>query len=375
MSTDGTSVGNTKIQNIAIEILEEDEIESVLLAPAIVLQNGETAAAICNTVCFKIESMGDHLTGLRAVMNKLHPDKLIDFDLPERDQMNVRKLDHGHLSSDNSSPATATNDNIAARVIYEAKKKFERDNTERVAKGGQPLPPKEFIVYLKRCWNHFCCTWTENMRKETDKWMTTRFEAEVKKITEDFGDDPFSLDIINFIRLCEKFFCPKGHDYKSDEFDFWAWMRRDVEDDGSVNPRKNVVLMHLERACSGARQDLATAGCPSILYNLPYYTAFILDRKRSKAKSSNGFIKILVKLVPSLEMQSYVRAQSIWHVALVQPHRFLAGTAHDLHSDENGRDCNNNWMGTASMSSVADAIYSALCQLVTDPKKMLTSLS
>lgn len=202
--------------------------------------------------------------------------------------------------------------------------------------------------------------------------MVKQFEDEIKEITEEFPDDPFSLDIINFIRLCEKYFCPKGHDHKSDEFDFWAWMRKDYEDDGSVNPRKNVVLMHLTRACSGARMDLATNGCPSILYNLPYYTAFIVDRLRCNMKAANGFIKALVKLVPSKEMQAYVRANSILDVALIQPHRYLAGTAHELHCDSKGRDCNNSWMGTASMSSVADAIYNALCQLVIDPEKFVS---
>ena len=202
--------------------------------------------------------------------------------------------------------------------------------------------------------------------------MVEQFEDEIKEITEEFPDDPFSLDIINFIRLIEKYFCPKGHDHKSDEFDFWAWMRQDYEEDGSVNPRKNVVLMHLTRACSGARQDLVTNGCPSILYNLPYYTAFIVDRLRCNMKAANGFIKALVKLVPSKEMQAYVRANSILDVALIQPHRYLAGTAHELHCDSKGRDCNNSWMGTASMSSVADAIYNALCQLVIDPEKFVS---
>ena len=38
--------------------------------------------------------------------------------------MNVRKLEGGHLSSDNSAPATATNDLIAERVKHEAKQFF-----------------------------------------------------------------------------------------------------------------------------------------------------------------------------------------------------------------------------------------------------------
>ena len=52
--------------------------------------------------------------------------------------------------------------------------------------------------------------------------MVEQFEDKIKEITEEFPDDPFSLDIINFIRLIEKYFCPKDQDHKSDKFDFWA---------------------------------------------------------------------------------------------------------------------------------------------------------
>ena len=88
------------------------------------MQNGETPAATSNTVCSTIEGMGDHLLRLQAVMKRLHLDELKSFDLPDRESMNVRKLEGGHLSSDNSAPATATNDLIADRVKHEAKQFF-----------------------------------------------------------------------------------------------------------------------------------------------------------------------------------------------------------------------------------------------------------
>ena len=176
---------------------------------------------------------------------------------------------------------------------------------------------------------------------------------------------------MNLIRLCEKYFCSKAHDEKADQVDFHAWMTRPKEDDGSENPRKDVTLAHLERACSGARQDMATTGCPPILLNLHYYCWFMVDRRRSDVKETNGFIKILGKLLPSVEMRAYVRLMSIYDVAITRPHRFLAGEAHELHQDENGKDCDNDWNGTASMSDVADAIYAAMDTLVKDPKKMV----
>ena len=142
-------------------------------------------------------------------MERLYPEKLMSFDLPARDQVNVGKLEGGHLSSDNSSPATATSDLIAVRVKQEATAIFACNTADRITRGLPPLPSNDFIVYLKRCWHHLRCTWTENMRKATDKWMAKRFEAKVTHIIEEFGDNPFSLDIINYIRLCEKSFVQK----------------------------------------------------------------------------------------------------------------------------------------------------------------------
>ena len=55
-----------------------------------------------------------------------------------------------------------------------------------------------------------------------------------------------------------------------------------------------------------------------------------------------------------------------------QPCQYLTGTAHKSYYISKGQDCNNRWMGTVSMSSVANAIYNALCQFVIDPKKIVS---
>ena len=92
------------------------------------------------------------------------------------------------------------------------------------------------------------------MRQETDAWMAKTFKDKVEAIKVKFKDDQFTLDLINLVCLCEKYYCPKGHDAKSVQFDFWAWMRRPLEEDGSPNSRCNMVVMHLEQACLVARQ-------------------------------------------------------------------------------------------------------------------------
>ena len=63
---------------------------------------------------------------------------------------------------------------------------------------------------------------------------------------------------------------------------------------------------------------------------------------------------------------------AIYDVAIVRPHRFLAGKAHELHLGTDGEDCNNGWYGVASLSSVADDIYAALSKIVLEPKLIVS---
>ena len=69
---------------------------------------------------------------------------------------------------------------------------------------------------------------------------------EVAAIQKEFKHDKFTRKSANLICLCEKYFCPKGHEAKSDQFDVWAWMRREFEEDGTPNPHRDDILMHLE---------------------------------------------------------------------------------------------------------------------------------
>jgi len=78
--------------------------------------------------------------------------------------------------------------------------------------------------------------------------MTT-FADEVKAMKVACPGESFSIDIVNLVRLCEKYFCRKAHDAKGDQVDFHTWVRDSFLE---------FVVSRLERACSGARMDLAT---------------------------------------------------------------------------------------------------------------------
>ena len=57
------------------------------------------------------------------------------------------------------------------------------------------------------------------MRQEIDQWMTKTFKDKVDAIKVEFKDDRFTPELINLIRLYEEYFCLKGHDAKSNQFD------------------------------------------------------------------------------------------------------------------------------------------------------------
>ena len=117
--------------------------------------------------------------------------------------------------------------------------------------------------------------------------------------------------------------------------------------------------------------DLATNGSLPIFRNLPKLCLFLHRQVENNNKNENGFVRVLHKLLHSVQMTAYLCLMTIYDVAICQPHRFLPGSAHDLHTDEHGNDGGNEWYGSSTMCDVADAIYLALDALITHPKKIV----
>ena len=159
--------------------------------------------------------------------------------------------------------------------------------------------------------------------KACNKHMMATFADEVKAMKVACPGESFSIDIVNLIRLCEKYFCRKVHDAKGDQVDFHTWVRDSFLE---------FVVSRLERACSGARMDLATNGSLPIFRNLPKKCLFLHRQVENNDKNENGFVRVLHKLLHSVQMTAYLCLMTIYDVAICQPHRFLAGSAHVLHT-------------------------------------------
>ena len=156
---DDTTVDDTKLQDIVLTVPDDDGgVRHLLLAAALVLEDGEASPQVSSTTCSTIEGMVMHLTRLRAVMEREHSDDIESYDRPGPEEMAMAKLEGGILSSDNASPATATADCIKKYILETARSRSDSKNAERESEGLDPLPLPTFHVYIKRCWNHLRCT-------------------------------------------------------------------------------------------------------------------------------------------------------------------------------------------------------------------------
>ena len=80
---------------------------------------------------------------------------------------------------------------------------------------------------------------------------------------EDADGNPKDTDCVdasmkNVARATEKLFCAKGLYDKGDQMDFAQMM---------IDEYPGALLMHLERACSGARHDICCEAALAILVN------------------------------------------------------------------------------------------------------------
>jgi len=96
--------------------------------------------------------------------------------------------------------------------------------------------------------------------------------------------------------------------------------------------------------------------------NRKYYIQFLFQALSSKTKDHSILQKNLYIVLRSLEMIASFRVLSIIHIAIVLPHRWLAGNAHTLSADN---------FGITDMAEVAQLIHDALEKVASDGKLIL----
>ena len=166
--------------------------------------------------------------------------------------------------------------------------------------------------------------------------------------------DCADASIRDVARAVEKLFCPKGLYEKGGQMECAHFM---------LDNFPGVLLMHLERACSGSRMDICCEAELEILVNRKYYLAYL---QRSilwnRDKKKNKLIRALQAILKSRQMTTCLRVMCIFDVAIVKKHRMFAGKSEKLH-----KDC-PDWKGCASMCDIADGIYDALVELEACPE-------
>ena len=99
-----------------------------------------------------------------------------------------------------------------------------------------------------------------------------------------------------------------------------------------IDEYPGALLMHLERACSGARHNIFWEAALAILVNRPYYLKYMQKRiiwHRDKRK--NKLIRALHAILSSRRMTANLRVMCIFDVAIVKQHRMFAGKSHKIH--------------------------------------------
>ena len=182
-------------------------------------------------------------------------------------------------------------------------------------------------------------------------------EGSADKADQTNDTDRVDASMKNVAQAVEKLFCPKGIYEKGDQMNFAQFMLKYYPD---------ALLMHLERACSGARHDICCETALAILLNRPYYLKYLQSRILwHRDKKKNKLICALYAILSSRQMTACLRVMCVFDVAIVKQHCMFAGKSHVLH-----QSC-DNWKGSASMCDIADGIYDALVELKKHPEKFL----
>jgi len=185
---------------------------------------------------------------------------------------------------------------------------------------------------------------------------TARLTARLKEIHKEELDTidfrlRVSTDMVLLLRAIDKEFSlcanyPKGH---GDLFKEWI---------SRVHPL--ALLFHVADT-KGARQDLAFEGAGPVYMNRVYWTEFLDERLRIPG-AENILQECLFVLLTSVAMVATLRVHAIFFIALVMPHRWLAGKTHTL--------AKYNW-SERSMGRTVDLLEGALAKVAADGKLLL----
>ena len=241
--------------------------------------------------------MKDHLQLFRDAVIE-HCPELIDI-LPPVDGISLDKFEEGSVvMTDTCNGAKKTNHLIAKSISTATGK----------------------TVHSLLCYNHLCNVWVKNVLKKSTRFLREYLYEYLDEISPILRVSPclsgFARAFDREFSLCANY--PKGHGQL-----FHQFMKKN---------HPGELLLHVERAESGGRQDVVSMASLAIYWNRNYCIEF-LDYMMCiprKTKDDSILVQNLFVVLSSLEMVAAARMWSIFHITIIMPLRWLSGNVHTL---------------------------------------------
>ena len=311
----------------------------MVVLDATIIPDGKTAAHLNASILRTFKEAGDLLDDWRKVTEDLYKDDpelqdLLDL-IPNRSGLRISKFNKANIMTDTCNTARLLREKLIASITQACKEEGTDD--------------KDIKVFVGDCWHHLRCIWIGAGLKHHDTYLTG--------LVPEIDDIHFLLRVSTSIEkhliAIEKEFGATANYAKGHGARFIAWMKR---------YHAGALLFPVLRVTAGSRQDSGTEGAIVAYMNRKYYIQFLFQELASKTKDHSILQKNLFIVLRSSEMIASFRLLSIIHVAIVLPHRWLAGNAHLLSADN---------FGITDMAEVAELIHDALVKIASDGKLIL----
>ena len=338
LCTDGTDRRQTEFENVVVGYMADSGYKSVVL-DATIVPDGKTAQHLHDSILRTFKEAGDLLDDWRAVTKEMYKDdpELQDLlgDIPNRTGLSLSKFNKANVMTDTCYTARLLRVRLIATMTQICK--------------DEGIEEKDIKFFVGDCWHHLRCIWIGAGLKHLDTYLTD--------LLPEVDDIHFLLRVSTSIEAhliaIEKEFGATANYAKGHGARFIAWMKR-------WHP--GALLFPVLRVTAGSRQDSGTEGAIVAYMNRKYYIPFLFQELAAKTKDHSILQKNLYIILRSSEMIASFRLLSIMHVAIVLPHRWLAGNAHLL-ADEN--------FGITDMAEVAQLIRDGLEEITSNGELIL----
>ena len=227
--------------------------------------------------------------------------------------MNLAKLSGGMISGDNCSPAMKVKRLLVAAVQDAVNHSYTLEQWEALSTKEQAA---SLLVLEGDCWNHLRNVWIKSMSGALTGRLRDSLRFELETIDSRLR---VGTALGGVLRACDKEFSlcanyPKGH---GDMFFEWV-----------TCCYPNILLYHVV-STEGGRQDMVCEGAGPLYMNRQIWVEFLDERLRIPG-ADNILQECLYISLTSVEMIASARVHAIIHLAIVVPHRWLAGNTHLL---------------------------------------------